>query len=134
MAINVDIKGLDNLYRALDKRFSERGRINITDNALRSGAEVIKNELKMQFQSFKDTGASIDEITIGQPETDLNGARYIKIYWKGPKGRYRIIHLNEFGTVKNPNPRGKGAIERALRAGTVAYKRAIADGIRRGIQ
>ncbi|MED3687293.1 hypothetical protein P4534_00340 [Peribacillus butanolivorans] len=61
------------------------------------------------------------------------GVRTVKVYWRGPKERYRIIHLNEFGTVQNPNPKGKGSIARAMRNAERAYREAIKQAIREGI-
>ncbi|MGR6338179.1 HK97-gp10 family putative phage morphogenesis protein [Priestia megaterium] len=130
--MSVQIKGLNKLLSDLEKQLGKVNVQRISDYALKEGAKVFVRELKTQFQPFKDTGASIDEITISDPFT-LNGVRTIKIYWHGPEGRYRIIHLNEWGTVKNPNPRGKGAIARAMRNAENAYKAAVMNAVRRGI-
>jgi len=131
--LNVRIDGEDALNRELDRRFSKDAIQAMEDRALNNGAKVIKKELEKNFESFADTGASKDEITIGKPMT-LNGKRTILIYWSGPKKRHTIIHLNEFGTIKNPNPGGKGAIERALRQGLAEYRRTIRQEIERAMQ
>lgn len=127
-SLKATIKGVDETISALDKRFSPSATLRMVDKALTAGAEVIKKEIEKSFQSFKDTGASIDEISISKPMT-LNGKRTIMIYWSGPKKRYTIIHLNEFGTIKNPNPRGKGALDRAMRAGRAEYFRVLKSEI-----
>ena len=130
--MSVRITGLNRLLDDLEQRFgSERMQV-ISDEALKAGAQEFVRELKLQFESFKDTGASLREITISEPMT-VSGVRTIKVHWRGPKDRYRIIHLNEWGTVKNPYPSGKGAIARALRNAENSYKRAIEDAVRRGI-
>lgn len=130
--MSVEVKGQDKLLAELEKRFGKQQMQRISDEGLKAGAEVFVKELKSQFKSFKDTGASIDEITVGEPEWQ-GDTRIIKIYWKGPKDRYRIIHLNEWGTVKNPNPRGKGAIARALKNSEQSYHEAIREAMERGI-
>ena len=130
--LNVKVNGVDEINRELEKRFGGKSMERILDKALLSGASVIKKELERNFDSFKDTGASKDEITISKPMT-LNGTRTVVIHWSGPKKRYTIIHLNEFGTIKNPSPRGKGAIERALRAGQAEYLRVVKKEIARMI-
>ena len=130
--MSVQIKGLDKVLADLEKRFGEGKVRKISDQALKDGAKAVVKELKKQFESFKDTGASIDEITISKPMY-VNGIRTIKIHWRGPEGRYRIIHLNEWGTVKNPDPRGKGAIARALRNAENAFHTAVKEAVRRGI-
>ena len=130
--MSVQIKGLSNLLADLEKRLGPAKVKSISDQALKEGARVFVEELRAQFELFKDTGASIDEITISEPMT-IGGVRTIKIHWRGPNNRYRIIHLNEWGTVKNPNPRGKGAIARAMRNAENAYKAAVKEAVRRGV-
>jgi len=130
--MSVEVKGSKQLEKELEQRFGKAKMQQISDRALKAGAEVFVKELKSQFQSFKDTGASIDEITISEPTT-IAGSRTVKVHWRGPKGRYRIIHLNEWGTVNNPNPAGKGAIATALRNAESAYRKAIKQAIERGI-
>lgn len=126
------VSGLNRLLNDLERRLGRVRMQAISDEALKAGAEAFVRELKSQFESFKDTGASIDEITVSEP-MNVAGVRSIKVHWRGPKDRYRIIHLNEWGTVKNPNPKGKGAIARALRNSENAYKRAVEEAVRRGI-
>ncbi|WP_043982280.1 HK97 gp10 family phage protein [Priestia megaterium] len=130
--MSVHIKGMEKLLVDLEKRFGEEKVRKISDQALKDGAKVFVNELKNQFESFKDTGASIDEIKISRP-VYVKGVRTIKIHWRGPKERYRIIHLNEWGTVQNPNPKGKGTIARALRNAENAFHTAVKEAVRRSI-
>ncbi|MGE6894474.1 HK97 gp10 family phage protein [Priestia flexa] len=130
--MSVKITGVKEMLQALDNRFGDKAVKRISDRALKAGAQVFVRELKQQFQRFKDTGASVDEITISEPMI-IGGVRTIKVHWRGPKDRYRIIHLNEWGTVQNPNPKGKGAIARALRNAEKAYRLAVLEAVRRGL-
>ncbi|USK48869.1 hypothetical protein LIT38_20380 [Bacillus sp. CMF12] len=130
--MSVNITGLNTLIDELERRLGQDRMQAISDRALKEGAKVFVRELRLQFEHFKDTGASIDEINISEPMW-VRGKRIIKVHWRGPKGRYRIIHLNEWGTVKNPNPRGKGAIARALRNAEEAYRNAVREALERGI-
>ena len=130
--LNVKVNGVEEVNRELERRFGGKSMERILDKALLAGAAVIKKELERNFESFRDTGASKDEITISKPMT-LNGTRTVVIHWSGPKNRHTIIHLNEFGTIKNPQPRLKGAIERALRAGQAEYLRVVKQEIARMI-
>ncbi|MFP7483380.1 hypothetical protein SFC65_04405 [Priestia filamentosa] len=130
--MSVEINGLDRMLTDLENRLGTARMQTISDRALKAGARAFVRELKIQFQSFKDTGTSINEITISEP-MNIGGSRTIKVYWKGPKGRYHIIHLNEWGTVKNPNPQGKGAIARAMRNSEGAYRAAVEEAVRRGL-
>ena len=120
----VKITGLPALQEALQARYGQARMQEITDHALLEGGEVIKKELAQNFQSFKDTGASIKEITISEPMVSVAGRRR-EIHWVGPDDRYRLIHINEWGTIKNPNPAGKGKVAASLEGGKKAYKRVI---------
>ena len=122
--MGVNITGLKSLQAELEKRFGQVKMQEISDQALFEGAQVIKKELEQNFESFRDTGASIDEITISDPKDGPNGRRR-NIHWIGPKDRYRLIHINEWGTVKNPNPAGKGKVAASLEGGKKAYRKAV---------
>ena len=122
--MGVNITGLKSLQAELEKRFGQVKMQEISDQALFEGAQVIKKELEQNFESFRDTGASIDEITISDPKDGPNGRRR-NIHWIGSKDRYRLIHINEWGTVKNPNPAGKGKVAASLEGGKKAYRKAV---------
>ncbi|MEC5422392.1 hypothetical protein QGM71_02665 [Virgibacillus sp. C22-A2] len=130
--MSVKITGLDKLLSDLESKLGKEGMQRISDQALIDAADEFVKALRSEFQSFRDTGASIDEITTTGPEW-VNGVRSIKVHWKGPKGRYRIIHLNEWGTVKNPNPRGKGAVARAMKRSEKAYRDAVRKALKGGL-
>ncbi|CAM3429115.1 HK97 gp10 family phage protein [Aeromicrobium ponti] len=130
--MSVNVRGQRELIADLERRLGKERTQQISDRALKKGAQVFVRELKSQFEAFKDTGASIEEITVSNPMS-VAGVRTIKIHWRGPKGRFRIIHLNEWGTVKNPNPRGKGVIARTMRNAENAYRQAVIQAIREGV-
>jgi hypothetical protein len=130
--MSVNVRGMGQLLKELDRRLGQASIQEITDKALIEGAEVFVKELKQEFELFKDTGGSIEEITVFPPGTE-DGVRTIRIRWRGPKGRYRIIHLNEFGTINNPNPAGKGAIARAMRNAERPYRQVIKRIIQEGM-
>ncbi|WP_102707014.1 HK97 gp10 family phage protein [Terribacillus saccharophilus] len=130
--MSVEVKGLNKLLQEIESRYGKGNVHRVSDRALEKGAEVFVRELKRQFQAFRDTGASLREITVSKP-VSIGSDRLIRIHWKGPDNRYRIIHLNEFGTVKNPTPRGKGAIARAMRNAEDAYRAAVIQAVRSGL-
>lgn len=127
--MSVKVSGIAAVEAELRKRLGVEQMKRISDAALISASHVFVKELKSQMASFEDKGYSISELTVSEPYWK-DGVRSIKVHWKGPKGRYRIIHLNEYGTVKNPNPRGKGAIARALQSSESAYRGAIEKSLR----
>ena len=128
--MSVKIRGMDKVTKELEQRLGKKAMEPVIDEALNAGADVFIKELKREFESFKDTGATIEEIEKTAPYYK-NGDRTITIRWRGPKERYRIIHLNEWGTIKNPNPRGKGAVARTMQSAKKAYRKALTDAIKR---
>jgi hypothetical protein len=130
--MGVKIKGQQKLIRKLEEKFGEQAARRMSDQALKAGAPVFKRELDQQLATFRDTGGTIEDVTLSEP-TDVAGVRVLKVHWNGPHGRYRVVHLNEWGTVKNPNPRGKGAIARALKNSQREYRAAVKRAIEEGI-
>lgn len=127
--MSVEISGISEVLNRIQSQLGPQALTRISDEALKKASLVFKSALLAQLMAFRDTGATVDEVTFTEPY-DKDGVRTITVHWKGPKGRYRVIHLNEYGTVKNPNPRGKGAIARALQASEAAYKQEIERVIR----
>ena len=122
--MGVKIKGHQKLIQKLEEKFGEVAARRMSDEALKAGASVFQKELGTQLETFRDTGGTIEDVTLTEP-TDVAGVRVLKVHWNGPHGRFRVVHLNEWGTVKNPNPRGKGAIARALKNSQKEYRAAV---------
>jgi hypothetical protein len=122
--MGVKVKGQKKLIQKLEEKFGEAAARRMSDEALKAGASVFSQELGTQLETFRDTGGTIEDVTLTEP-TDVSGVRVLKVHWNGPHGRYRVVHLNEWGTVKNPNPRGKGAIARALKNSQKEYRAAV---------
>ncbi|HFI5969640.1 TPA: hypothetical protein ACGRJA_000451 [Listeria monocytogenes] len=125
--MSVEVTGVEELERQLVNLFGRENLPQLVDPALIAGAALVAKTLKSEFVQFKDTGASIDEINIEKPSYD-KGVRSIKIDWKGPKDRYKIIHLNEYGYTRNGKkitPSGTGSIPRSLRISERAYRQIV---------
>src|SRR4051794_16680870 len=104
--MSVKVTGFDQLLGDIEKNLGKKALEKVSDRALLKGAEIFVRELKTQIKTFSDgegysEGHTYDEITIAGPVWQA-GKRIVKIHWRGPHERYRIIHLNEWGTVKNP--------------------------------
>lgn len=77
----------------------------------------MQKEMQTAFNDWADTGASRDEIVINKPRT-IEGVKRIKLGWQGSKGRWRLIHLNEFGYTKmgrKITPAGIGTLRRIVK-------------------
>lgn len=121
--LNITSSGFKELDNEL-RQFQEKKLMAIQDKALKAGAHFFVNKLKSAYLPYKKTGAIINEITFSEPFGPLD-KRNITIRWRGPKDRYRVIHLLEFGTIKNPNPKQKGVIQRTLAESQAEYKKII---------
>lgn len=129
--MSVEIKGIKELENQLEKRFGTSAMRAKSDRALTEASDYMLGEMKTHFKAFKDTGASIEEMTRTRPFTDAKDRqRTVVIEWVGPKERYRLIHLNEHGYERNGKkivPRGFGVIEKTLQASQGRYRRIVID-------
>lgn len=134
--MTVTVKGDKEIIAYLEKEYGKSATKRITDFALTKGGQKVVQIIKSNMKSFKDTGESVEETTVSKPMT-INGVRTVKIHWRGPKQRYRIIHLNEYGHFdragKWVNTAGKGVIENAMREGRETYFRTVKEEMRRRV-
>ena len=134
--MTVTVKGDKEIIAYLEKKYGRSATKRITDFALTKGGQKVVQIIKNNMKSFKDTGESVEETTVSKPMT-INGVRTVKIHWRGPKQRYRIIHLNEYGHFdragKCVNTAGKGVIENAMREGRETYFRTVKEEMRRRV-
>lgn len=135
--MSVEIKGIKELENQLEQRFGASAMRAKSDRALTKASDYMLSEMKTHFKAFKDTGASIDEMTRTKPFTDARDRqRTVVIEWVGPKERYRLIHLNEHGYERNGKkivPRGFGVIEKTLQASQARYRRIVVDELGKGL-
>lgn len=132
----VRIYGVTRLVKELDSKFGKRRMNAIVSDALDKASLVMGMEIQRQLKTFKDTGATMNEMTIRPPRDDRKGQSAI-IHWQGPKSRYRIIHLNEWGHFTRDGrfrkPAGFGKIAKALQNGKKQYSAVLRDEIRRSL-
>lgn len=136
--MGVKIYGVEPLVRDLERLFGKSNIAHVVDEALISGSLIFAMELRRQLRTFSDgrglsKGYTFDELTLTAPEKGKSGSRAITVYWRGPHQRYRLIHLNEWGTLRNPKPNGFGRIAVAMENARLPYGRAVRDAIRKGL-
>lgn len=134
--MTITMKGDKEIIAYLEKNYGKSATKRITDFALTKGGQKVVQIIKNNMKSFKDTGEFVEETTVSKPMT-INGVRTVKIHWRGPKQRYRIIHLNEYGhfdrSGKWVNTAGKGVIENAMREGRETYFRTVKEEMRKRV-
>lgn len=134
--MTIKMKGDKEIIAYLEKNYGKSATKRITDFALTKGGQKVVQIIKNNMKSFEDTGESVEETTVSKPMT-INGVRTVKIHWRGPKQRYRIIHLNEYGhydrSGKWVNTAGKGVIENAMREGRETYFKTVKEEMRKRV-
>lgn len=132
--MSVKITGVDTLVDTLEQRYGKQHMQRISDKALIEGAEMF---IGIVNQSIGTSGKYAHGHTVADTDYKgpmfVNNVRTVTIHWNGPHGSYRTIHLNEFGTVKNPNPPRKGAIARAMRQAESKYKQIVKRELEGGL-
>ncbi|MEU3039156.1 MULTISPECIES: hypothetical protein [Bacteria] len=130
------LKGDKEIIAYLETKYGKSAMKRITDFALTKAGNKVVSIIKGNMKSFEDTGESVEETTLSKPMT-IKGVRTVKIHWRGPKQRYRIIHLNEYGhydrSGKWINTAGKGVIENAMREGRETYFRTVKEEMRKRV-
>ncbi|ASN69764.1 hypothetical protein 10F7_35 [uncultured Caudovirales phage] len=134
--MTVTMKGDKEIIAYLETKYGKSAMKRITDFALTKAGNKVVSIIKSNMKSFEDTGESVEETTLSKPMT-IKGVRTVKIHWRGPKQRYRIIHLNEYGhydrSGKWVNTAGKGVIENAMREGRETYFRTVKEEMRKRV-
>lgn len=77
--MTIKLKGMKELERELENRYGKAKMKRIVDESLIIGGNIIIQNIKRNFESFKDTGASKAELKLSKPFT-LNGVRTVKIH------------------------------------------------------
>ncbi|RRG09491.1 MAG: hypothetical protein DUD32_04685 [Lactobacillus sp.] len=116
--MSVNIKGMDEVLANMEKKLGQRAVSKYSNDALKVAGRYMAVKLKSAVGSYRDTGATVNEVTVGQPRA-RGGVRNIKIGWDGggSKQRYRLVHLNEFGYTRfgrSYSPRGMGKVQNAF--------------------
>lgn len=132
MSSGFKITGMENLQKAITEACSGSNAKKIRKEALNAGGDVVVKQLKKNFESFKDTGYSQDEI-MRTDARSKNDVQELKIGWNGSHERWRLIHLNEFGYTKKGRqytPRGFGVIGKTIEQAREEYTKTVAGGMR----
>lgn len=133
--MSVEIRGLEDLQKAIANAYSGAQAKRIRKQALNTGGDVVVEQMKKNFEAFKGAGFSQEEIMRTDARTK-NDIEELKIGWNGEHGRWRIIHLNEFGYTrkgKQYTPRGFGVIAKTVEQSKEEYFHTVADELRRSL-
>lgn len=126
------ITGMEDLQSAIERAYSGAKAKAIQKAALNDGGDVVVDTLKKNFEAFKDTGYSQDDIIRTNARTHDDSAE-IKVGWNGDHGRWRLVHLNEFGYTrhgKQYTPKGFGAIAKTIQESEQEYMKVVAGKLR----
>jgi len=114
MKVTAEITGVDEVLDKLAEKFSPAKLARVENAALRVAGRRVAVELKNAVASYRDTGQTVLQVSVGDPRS-AGGIRRIKIGWHAGS-RWRLVHLNEFGYTRGGrtySPRGMGKIQGA---------------------
>lgn len=132
---NVEIKGVQETIKALEKKLGEKKIKTLTKKAINVAAEKVEKKLQNDMIVFKDKGYTIDEV-VRKNATYRNSSAEAEIGWNGPHQRYRLIHLNEWGYTrkgKQIKPRGFGVITKSLKKSEPLYFDTISEEVKKSL-
>lgn len=135
MMSDVEIKGVQETLKNLEKKLGSRKIRAITKEAVDAGAKQVEKILQKDMLVFKDKGYTIDEV-VKTEAIFRNNQVNAKIGWNGPHERYRIIHLNEWGYTRNGKqirPRGFGVITKSLKDSEPLYFNTVAEEVKKNL-
>lgn len=127
-----DIKGIDALQKAITEAYSGTKARKIQREAVNSGADLVVEKLKENFEGFNLTGYSQEEIMHSNAKATGETVQ-AKIGWNGSHERWRLVHLNEFGYTKSGKqytPKGFGVIVKTVDETKEDYLREVERGLR----
>lgn len=119
--MTVEIKGLDTVIKMMEQELGDRKVRRIVNKTMNDAGDEFKEGLAKAVSSYSNgskesTGATAEEVVRGRA-SKRGGTHSVKVGWRGPKQRYRLVHLNEFGYVrggKRHSPRGVGVIRKYI--------------------
>ncbi|MDT2815975.1 hypothetical protein P7H75_14035 [Vagococcus carniphilus] len=132
--VKIDI---NEVVKGIDKELGEARSGRIQNKAINKGMDKVADDLENAFGKFigtkYSTGATRDEITILKARQTKN-ARIGSIGWRGPKDRYRLVHLNEWGYTrkgKKYRPRMQGTIGNTMQLSEPKYFNIVHQELRK---
>jgi len=128
----VKISGAREIINNMEKVAVKNKVRKMTRNAINAGAQLVEKEVKQNIKPFRDTGATYNEVVLTNAAYTA-GQAHAKLGWNGPKQRYRLIHLEEWGYTrkgKQFRPRTFGAIGKTLTQSQTAYLSTVEQVLR----
>ena len=112
MASGVTLVGIEEVLAKLEAKLGEPKVRRVTNKALRETSKEIEPEFREAVSVYKDTGLTVDAVTVSGVSR-VSGVAQVKVgFGKGFPSRWQLVHLNELGYAHNQNPRGFGVIRR----------------------
>ncbi|MDK3656263.1 hypothetical protein O0A22_11655 [Staphylococcus pseudintermedius] len=120
--MGIKVHGLDDIEKALDKRYSKQALNNAQERALKAGGNMLRNKTATALYNVRDTG----QLAIG---TDLKDPKRVgneliaNLYWRGD--HKSLAYINEHGyydrSGKFVKPRGAGKVNTTLKLNSDLY-------------
>lgn len=135
MREKVEIRGMKETLDNIENTLGDNKMRSVARKAINAGAQKVEAQLKRDLVVFRDTGATIDEV-VRQNARQINYKTEAAIGWNGPKKRYRLVHLNEWGYTRKGaqiRPRGFGVIAKSLKSSESMYLNTVVEEVKRSL-
>lgn len=134
--MTVELRGMEAVLKAMEKQLGERKMTRVVNKTLNDAGEEFKDGLIKAVSTYSNgskesTGATAEEVVRGR-SSKRGGSHSLKVGWSGPKNRYKLVHLNEFGYVRwgrRYNPRGMGVIRKYIDSAGRTYTLNVRKGL-----
>lgn len=130
-----NIKGLDELEKAIKEKYEGAKGKRIIRQAVNSGGEVVAKGLIKNYGTVVDKGYSQgytkEDVTRSNAKIS-NDTVTAKVGWNGSHERWRLVHLEEWGYTRHGRqykPPQVGVIERTLKEIETPYFAAVQKGM-----
>ncbi|WP_145464916.1 hypothetical protein [Staphylococcus saprophyticus] len=120
--MGIEVHGLDDIEKALDKRYSKQALNNAQERALKAGGHMLRNKVAGSLYGVRDTG----ELAVG---TDLRDPKRVgnefiaNLYWRGD--HKSLAYINEHGhydrSGKFVRPKGADKVSTTLKLNSDLY-------------
>lgn len=111
------ITGVNEIIRNLESKLGPAKTNRVVNKALRNARQQVYDDVKSATATYMDTGATNAEVVKSGVKGASKGIKTIEVGFNGPKGRWRLVHLNEFGYTRygrNYHPRGFGKLQEVV--------------------
>lgn len=121
--MSVKVTGTNTILKNLEEKLGKQKATRVVNKTLNAAGDQMEQDVKSAVAAYADTGATVEEV-VRTKSRKKDGIPSVRVGWNGPKKRYALVHLNEFGFTKNGRritPQGYGVLRNTIDKAESAY-------------